>query len=211
MFSLLKNLLASRNDGWEQLVILVIIVGGAILKKIFSAIHDYSQDKKTEQKDDDDKQKKQQEWSAAVRRKNSNYGNDVFKTIQQIRDEKVAEIRKAYGISEPKVTPEPELLEQEPVRLEPEHTQFAEYSMQMSRPKPEPKPAYIPPKKTFKKPVEVTKPQFPPVNEKHKPTTAAKVVKNYSHGTLIHLSSQEDLRSAILYQEILGKPLALRE
>ncbi|HAL45048.1 MAG: hypothetical protein A2Y12_05735 [Planctomycetes bacterium GWF2_42_9] len=204
---LIYNILAAKNEGWEQLVILLIVFGIAIIKKIFSSIKNYSENQSKQYKE-------QQDTSVHPKR---TYSKDDFKTIEQIRDEKIAQIRQRYGIAE-QSKPKPqaqyeaerESLEEHPIR---EHIFEA----------PAPPPTYVPQVHRLKKKPSVQKPQevIQQPSAYEQPQRAAHTfehskklkieAKETADDRLIRLSSPQDLRAAILYQEILGKPLALRD
>jgi hypothetical protein len=206
----------AKSEGWEQLIILAVVFGFAILKKIFSAIKEHS----ASSDDSDSTVYEEPPEHKPAYHATHTYDKDAFKTIEQIRDERAAAIRARYGIPEPgrpkpqiPMADEPPPLEEEPIR---EH---------MFEPPPvhrEPPPVYAPPIPR-KRPV--APPRLPedvqpaayvmsaamqsvPQAKKHKHTEHAAEVQS---DMLIHLSSPQDLRAAILYQEILGKPLALRD
>lgn len=180
MNSLLKNLLAAKDGGWEQLIILVIIVGAAVIKKIFSSLKAYAEQQSEQQKQQPGEKPK----PPPVPGKHGKYTYDrsAFKTLEQLREEKIAQIRAAYGIPQP----------QQPV-IE------------------EPVPVYVP-KKITKKHAEAAQAEYLKqeiISQQIKAKTAAQAEQ--PREMLIRLSSPADLRSAILYQEILSPPLALRQ
>jgi FtsZ-interacting cell division protein ZipA len=211
MSNLIQNILASKNEGWEQLIILLIVFGIAIIKKIFSSIKSYSENQSHQYEEE-------QEHETSAHPKHI-YSKEDFKTIEQIRDERKAKIRQRYGIPKPtkpmpqaysEPEPEPEPLEEQAIR---EHMFEA----------PPPPPVYVPPVHRPKKKPPVQMPQeviqqHPAYAQPQTQTPLAEHGKKAKHeakevvdNRLIRLSSPQDLRAAILYQEILGKPLALRD
>lgn len=211
----IQHILA-KSEGWEQIIVPLIIFAIVIIKKIFSTIKDYAA-AQSEQFEEQEKPAHPQSHPQY------SYSKDAHKTVEQMRDENRAKIRKRYGIPEPgRAKPpvrhegEPEPLEEQPIR---EHLFDAPPPLRIE------KPAYVPPVYQPKKPTQVrqqeeTTPPHPayaqPQTVTHSvgPAKKAKQTsqKNESNDdTLIRLTRREDLRAAILYQEILGKPIALRE
>jgi hypothetical protein len=215
----IQNVLA-RNEGWQQLIPIVVVVALAILKKVFSAVKDYSEQHRDASDADDSAYEEKPEHKQSYHATHT-YDKDAFKTIEQIRNEKAAAIRARYGIPEPRkappapMEPEPEMVEQipaEPIRE------------RMFTPPPVPrKPVYIPPvpkKKPITPPPSQQENVYHPAYAQPQAKPSAPQMKKSKHpeaaaethnDTLISFASPQDLRAAILYQEILGKPLALRD
>lgn len=198
---LFENLLAQKPkpDGefWIQLIVIAVIVGTAIIKSIVSRIKATME--QTEENEED-------EQTPISDRPKKRYVDDdgSFKTIEQLRAEKIKQIRAAYGIPEPPTQQEPQTVTvEEP--LQP----------------PAPEPQYIPQPAPIERPAGHPKPQKPVMF-----TAAAEVpAKSLAAKSKAHVSaprpagetidkllfsSPDDLRNAVIYQEILGKPLALR-
>jgi hypothetical protein len=199
MYSLFKNLLAARDEGaWIQFIIVVVIIGVGIIKAIIRSVKATTEEKSYESEDEPTPK-------PAKPKKRYIDADDGFKTLEQLREEKIAQIRAAYGIPEPPIRKEPETI-----------------SVEEPLPPPVPEPQYIPPPQSIERPVYRPRPQKPAVDTS---TTAAssKISAGKSKAHIpasqsaiesIHkqlFSSPDDLRNAILYQEILGKPLALRD
>ncbi|MCE5341924.1 MAG: hypothetical protein LLF92_12500 [Planctomycetaceae bacterium] len=207
----------AKSEGWEQLIILAVIFGFAILKKVFSAIKDYSE-QHSDSSDDSTAYEELPKHKPAYHATHT-YDKNAFKTIEQIRDERAAAIRARYGIPEPgrpkpqiPMADEPPPLEEEPIRehmFEPPPVRIEPPAYIPQKPKkmhvaaPPRQPEYVQPAYVMSAAM-----QSVPQAKKHKHTEHAAEVQRE---TLISLSSPQDLRTAILYQEILGKPLALRE
>ncbi|HBG25781.1 MAG: hypothetical protein A2Y10_02195 [Planctomycetes bacterium GWF2_41_51] len=222
MTELMKNLIAAKDGGgWEQLIILAVVFGFAILKKIFSVMKEHAE-RQTEQQRPLQQHKPRPSQPASARKK---YANSEFKTIEQLRQEKIAQIRAAYGIPKPvKLTHENVREESQRDEMRREESRQTEFRREEERPEEpwkieqkqmEPPPIYVPKKKkksvqtqTAYRP-EYSRQEIAPLFQEVK-TKAAPETKEQRH-RLVNLSSVEDLRSAILYQEILGKPLALRD
>src|SRR4030042_32888 len=96
MFSLFEDLLAARNkpkDGdWIEFVVIIAIIGFSIIKTLFRAKSAVFERKP--ERDDGSSPKAQ-----PVPKRYAS--NSEYKTIQQIRDEKRAQIRAAFGIPTP--------------------------------------------------------------------------------------------------------------
>ncbi|OQA02221.1 MAG: hypothetical protein BWY69_01166 [Planctomycetes bacterium ADurb.Bin401] len=222
MIEHVKNLIAAKNgEGWEQLIIIAVVFGFAILKKLFSALKEYSEKQQTQQ------QPRREETARPAAARKRYYADSEFKTIEQLREEKIAQIRAAYGIPEPvKHIPKrvQEEIEREKARqqeLRSEEIRQEELRRQDIRSEEirreqemriEPPPIHIPAKKKKKafqpqtvQPTEYLRHETAP------PHKAKRTVESKEYEQIISFESPRDLRSAILYQEILGKPLALRE
>lgn len=202
----------AKGEGWEQLIFLAVVFGLAILKKIFSVIKDYSEQQSDQPAEDDSTYEKPPQHKLGYHATHT-YDKNAFKTIEQIRDERAAAIRARYGIPEPgQASPAPMELEPpmaEPIANEP-------IGEQMFSPPPiPPKPVYVPPKPKKHRPA--APPPRQPEYVQHpayvqKPHRQPEKIQDAKpqENILISLSSPDDLRAAILYQEILGKPAALR-
>ncbi len=204
----IEHILA-KNEGWGQLIILAVVFGFAILKKIVSTIKDYSE----QQKSSDSSPYEEEPQHKPSYHATHTYDKNAFKTIEQIRAEKAAAIRARYGI------PEPHRIQEAPMELEPEQVATLPaqpISERMFSPPPvrrEPPPVYVPKKKTPRHVESVQHPAYAQNQATARPVTQVKHPhkKESNSDMLISLSSPQDLRAAILYQEILGKPLALRD
>jgi cytoskeletal protein RodZ len=193
MFYLFKNLLAARDDSpWVQLIIIVVIVGFSILKAIARKIKATA-----EQKSD------QNEYSPAPSKPKKRYvaADSSYKTLEQLREEKIAQIRAAFGIPQPPDEPASAVAETPQVeRIE--------------------KPIPITGRQKVKRPAA----HFVPLPQEAYTEHSSSKISAEEHKahipsspptdkTIYELlfSSRQELRNAILYQEILGKPLALRD
>lgn len=223
MIEHVKNIVAAKNgEGWEQLIILAVVFGFAILKKLFSALKEYAEKQQTQQQ----QQPRREETARPATPRKRYYADSEFKTIEQLREEKIAQIRAAYGIPEPGHAPQRvhEEIEREKARqqeLRREEIRQEELRRQEIRREEirqeqqmriEPPPIHIPAKKKKKavqpqtvQPTEYLRHETAPPHKARKPA------ESQGYEQIISLSSPQDLRAAILYQEILGKPLALRE
>ncbi len=196
--NIFQNILTAKDADWIQLVIFIIIFAVAILKKLFSSVKNYVEEQS--------ELEEQQQASPSTGHAKYIYEQDAFKTIEQIREEKIAQIRAAYGIAEtPKSVgaehfAEPMIREQVP----------AQDKMSASPPiHQEPTAVHMPRIKKKAKHAEAIHAKERPQKE-HASKPAEKAAEKH-HELLVRLSSPEDLRNAILYQEVLGKPLALRD
>ena len=194
MFYLFKNLLAARDDNpWVQLIIVAVIIGFSVLKAIARKIKAMA-----EQKSD------QSEYSPAPSKPKKRYvaADGSYKTLEQLREEKIAQIRAAFGIPEPPAEPPPVVVEA------PQVVERIEGPIPVIHRQKVKKPAgrFIPP------PQEVYAEPAPPQisAEEHKAHIPSSPPASKTIYELL-FSSQRNLRNAILYQEILGKPLALRD
>lgn len=211
MNNLMEHILAVRNYNWQEVIIPIIIFAVIILKKLFSVFKDYA--------DQYNEPKQEQETPK------HHYDKDDFVTLEELRARKLSKIRAAYGIPEPKEqAPAEPMPEAEPELEEvPVQEQYFEPPpiRRQPPPQPVPQPVKVPKKEkkvTFDHVVPDAYKESQPLPPPHPhpqqqvtkaPKKAEKVIARRE--TVISLSSQQDLRSAILYQEILGKPLALRD
>ncbi|MDD5010975.1 MAG: hypothetical protein PHQ00_02515 [Phycisphaerae bacterium] len=166
MISLIKNLLARGNDenAWIQILIIAAIIGFGILRKVVSEA------KASMKKDSQGDEEGYQDANETIAT------DEDYRSLEQLREEKIAQIRAAFGIPEP--------------------------------------PRQAVPRQVQKRPIPVHR----PVVKKAKPFPKAEEAKQIkpvrpqqTEDILLKLSSPQDLRSAILYQEILGPPVALRQ
>ncbi|MBN1787702.1 MAG: hypothetical protein JW806_04840 [Sedimentisphaerales bacterium] len=194
MFNPFENLLAARNgpkEGLVELLVITAIIGFSVIKTFIRARAEMKQ----RESDKDSPQR-----SKPAHRKYAVDKNYEHKTLEQIREEKKAQIRAAFGIPTPPeekklVTPHPPATRPRPV------------VQRYTEPKPEkrvvrpiqqhPKAARLPAKQISKK-VSHT-------------TDAAPGQAQAENAYNMLFSSPRDLRTAILYSEILGKPVALRD
>lgn len=174
----LLNILAAKNEGWEQLIIILVIFGFAIIKKIISVIKNMAEESRQNQEE--------QQKPLPPPRKHPKYAYDrnSDKTLEELRAEKIAQIRAAFGI------PQPQEPVRQPIYEQPQQRPIVKKKYRPAEPviAKEEKPSQVQPKS----------------HTEHKPSVEP--VR-----TFLHLATQEDLRQAIIYQEVLGKPLALRE
>ena len=194
MHSLFGNILAARGtniDKWVPFLIVAFVIVVNIIKVIARGIKSMSQQDGI--KNEPVRQKKTTRYASADR---------SYKTLEQLRDEKISQIRAIFGIQTP-----PEEYEEE-IYLAPSPPPIPEPSPQ-SRPrsvhkhKPILKHAAVPQSKNIHTASNAyTLPNDSPISVSQK--TSDDVYD-------FHFSSPQDLRKAILYQEILGKPVSLRD
>lgn len=187
--------LAARDDNaWVQLIIIAVIIGFSVLKAIVRSIKAAAEQKSGQSKYNPTPTKPKKRYVAA---------DDSYKTLEQLREERIAQIRAALGIPGPPTEPQP---------VAAEVPQVVEKVEKPARPpKPESPSAYTaPPPLEFYAEATPSKVSAGEIGSKptkvspHKQTVSATV-----HQLLF--SAPQDLRNAILYQEILGKPVALRD
>lgn len=194
MYSLFKNLLAARDSGegvFVQIIVIAAIIGFGILKKIVGEAKTAMEQKPQQ---DDEEEYPPQQLNKTNAKHTLGTGDD-YKTLEQIREEKVAQIRAAFGIPEPPKQAPLRRVESRPIPQQgPVHRPVVKRPLPMSK---KTETRYI-------KPDESKVAQVQNRDKKH-------VVQPDSTGNiLINLASPQDLRSAILYQEILGPPVGLR-
>jgi cytoskeletal protein RodZ len=194
MFYLFTNLLAARDDDpLIQLIIVAVIIVFGIVKTIFRSVKATMEQKSEESKDSSTPSKPKKRYVAA---------DSSYKTLEQLREEKIAQIRAAFGIPAPPAEPPPVVVEA------PQVVERIERPIPViQRPKVKKPPAHFvpPPQETYAEPAPL---QISAEEHKaHIPSSppASKTVYE------LFFFSRQDLRNAILYQEILGKPLALRD
>ena len=198
MFYLFTNLFAATDDSpWVQLIIVAVIIVFGIVKTIFRNIKATMEQKSEENKDSSTPSKPKKRYVA---------DDGSYKTLEQLREEKIAQIRAAFGIPEPA-----DELPAEPPPIIVERPQVVE---KIERPaaiiqRPKVKKPFVyfepPPQEAYTEPV-----SSKISTEEHK----AHIPSLPPAGKTVYerlFSSRQDLRNAILYQEILGKPLALRD
>jgi hypothetical protein len=173
MFYLFTNLLAAKDgDTWIQVVVIAVIIGFSLLKAIARSIKAMAE-----------KQKEQSQPLFAQRPATKKYVDNKggYKTLEQLREERIAQIRAAFGIPQP------------PIEQEPAAAEAPQVVEKIEKP-----PA----------------PSIPETQKVHTDKQKTHVPAAVSSRETVHkllFSSSGDLRKAILYQEILGKPLALRD
>ena len=194
MFYLFINLLAARDDDpWIQFIIVAVIIVFGIVKTIFRGIKAKMEQKSEESKDSSTPSRPKKRYVAA---------DGSYKTLEQLREERIAQIRAAFGIPEPPAEPPPVVVET------PQVVERIEKPIPViQRPKVKKPPAYFvpPPQEVYAEPVSSKIPA-----EEHK----AHIPSSSPAGKTVYellFSSRQDLRNAILYHEILSKPLALRD
>ena len=195
--NLFGNILAARGRDFDKflpLLIVAVVIVVNIIKVIARGVKSLSQQGGLENK--------------SVRpQKPSRYIDtpDDFKTMEQLREEKIAQIRATFGIPSPQTEEEFE---------EPEKELYV-------APAPPPMP-----KKYIQKPqprrvsATVSQPEMTPLAKhyeqpkhstaKHKQSSSSSKPQTLTPINAV-FSSADDLRKAVLYQEILGKPVALRD
>jgi hypothetical protein len=178
------NTLAARDSGeniFVQIIVMAAIIGFGILKKIVSDAK-IATEQKHRQNDEKEHQPLQHNKTT---RKYISGPDDEYKTLEQLRDEKRAQIRVAFGIPTP-------LEDKKPVSIPPEP----------------PRPV-----KKIEKPIYHAKTARPYAKEVGKKPSGVSAPLQTEAGDMHKLlfSSPQDLRTAVLYYEILGKPVSLRD
>jgi len=194
MYSLFENLLAARDDNaWVQFIIIAVIIGFSVLKTIVRSIKAAAEQKSGQSKYSPTPAKPKKRYVAA---------DGSYKTLEQLREERIVQIRAAFGIPQPPAEQRyvpaetlqiAEKIEKPPAPPAPEPQKV--YAEPFDRAQDRPAPSKVPASKIGSKPTKVST---------DKQTVSATV-----HQLLF--SAPQDLRTAILYYEILGKPLALRD
>ncbi len=189
MFYLFNNVLAARdNGGWIEAVIIAVIVGFSIIRAIYRSIKAASEQQTGR---DESRQK------PARPKKSYITGDESFKTLEQLREEKIVQIRAAFGIPQPPA----------------EHKPVAAAAAARPAVRKTEKPIHRQPKiKKHLAPSQKQAAYAEPFNQargRPKPPKVPAAADETIHKLLF--SSPQDLRNAIIYQEILGKPLALRD
>ncbi|MGB8226806.1 MAG: hypothetical protein WCE45_08110, partial [Sedimentisphaerales bacterium] len=133
MYSLFKNLLAARDEGaWIQIVIVAVIIGFGIIKSIIRSAKAMTKEKSDESEDE-------ARPKPAKPKKRYIDADDGFKTLEQLRAEKIKQIRAAYGIPEPPIQKEPQTITvEEPLQvIAPEPQYIMPIERPIHRPRPE--------------------------------------------------------------------------
>jgi hypothetical protein len=200
MNSLFETILAARRspgvDTWMPFIIIAVIIVFNVVRAIVSNI------KSVSEKTNADRSKRR----PVPFRKTGGYvsSDKNYKTLEQLREERIAQIRSAFGIPTPP----------------------SERKLVSPPPPPAPPAQPTPPRQQFvKKQVPQYKRIRPAVRHDEnydKASEAPNAVKTGQQTASHHsqadagkvfdffFHSQQDLQKAILYQEIIGKPLALR-
>jgi hypothetical protein len=193
MYFLFENLLAARGSDenvWVQFIVIAAIVGFSVLQKIIRGVKTASEQKSDQSKYNPIPTKPKKRYVAA---------NGSYKTLEQLREEKKAQIRAAFGIPEP-----PPIVVETPQVVE-------KIEKPVHYPKPESQPVYTapPPQEVYAE-AAPSKVSIGKISKKQSRVSASSQTPAGT-GYKLLFSSPQDLRTAILYQEILGKPLALRD
>ena len=195
------NMLAARGSGegiFVQIIFIAAIIGFSILKKIVS---DAKTAKEQKPRQNDEEEHQPQQLNKTTTKRTSAGTANEYKTLEQLREERIAQIRAAFGIPEPPKQAIPRQVESRPIPLQ----QRPVHRPVVKRPPPLPKSSASV-EMEYAKPAE---PKAAPAysrDKKQKHITPPAETSN----VLIRLASPQDLRSAILYQEILGPPVGLR-
>ncbi|MFA5291799.1 MAG: hypothetical protein WC496_02045 [Phycisphaerae bacterium] len=179
------------NEVWIQFVVIAAIVGFSILKAIVRGISGAKT--MAEQKPRQNEEKHQRPVSLTGGRGKYVPARGDYKTIEQLRAEKITQIRAAFGI------PEPPPIMAEKVESEPVPVQRLVRRAEVKRPKPVPQQNMT----------AAETPSASHISHAKQPVKSGKQTSETGN-ILIHLNSPQDLRSAILYQEILGPPVSMR-
>jgi cytoskeletal protein RodZ len=177
---LFNNLLAAKGpspEDWIQIIVVVAIIVFSIFKAISRSIKN-AMEQKFEQNEDNIQ-------TPAEPKKRYTGADNSYKTLEELREERIAQIRKAFGIPEP------------PAEQEPPAAPTPQVVEKIEEP-PAPKP-----QKAASEPVHL---KIPAVKKAYAPAASTEETVHK-----LFFSSRADLRNAVLYQEILGKPLALRD
>ena len=192
MFLLFKNLLArgSGDGAWIQILIIAAVVGFGILQKIISSIKSEAQQMPKKDKPIDQITEKYVSHSGE------------YKTLSELHQEKIAQIRAVFGI------PKPASVEEvEPVSIQ-NSMPVIERSESVYEEPPAAKSRHR--HKVHQQQKKPVQPQ--PVSQTSQSKQSSKKDKQQSEteSILVNLNSPQDLRAAILYQEILGPPVSMR-
>jgi hypothetical protein len=186
MYSLFENLLAARDDNaWVQFIIIAVIIGFSVLKTIVRSIKAAAEQKSGQSKYSPTPAKPKKRYVAA---------DGSYKTLEQLREERITQIRAAFGIPQP------------PAEQEPAAAETLQIAEKIEKPPAPPAPE---PQKVYAEPA----PSKVPASKIGSKPTKVSTDKQTVSETVYQLpfSAPQDLRTAILYYEILGKPLALRD
>ncbi len=139
MFYIFKNLLAQKpkpdSDVWIQLIIVAVIIGMGIIKAIIRGVKTMMEQKSDASEED--------EQTPISDRPKKRYVDDSggFKTLEQLREERIQQIRAAYGIPEPPIQKEPQTIAvEEPLRPAAPEPQYIPPPMPTERPVYRPQP-----------------------------------------------------------------------
>ena len=200
MFSLLENLLAARRrpkeGAWIEFAIIAAIIGFSIIKTFLRARSAASK------KEPEETVSRPKPRPAAGRYKSDN----SYKTLQQLREERKSQIRAAFGIPTPPgkekpaakplpAPPQPAKKIEKPVRHAKAVRPSADFAPVPQKVYAETLPSRISAKRISKKQPHVPVSSRTDTDDAYQPL----------------FSSPQDLRTAILYYEILGKPVSLRD
>ncbi len=192
MYSLFENLLAASDkdvEVWIQFIVVAIIIVFGILKAIARRIKAMREQKSAQSESE-------YKPPPAKPRKRYVAADGSYKTLEQLRQERIAQIRAAFGIPQPQPPSRPQ-----PVTVEtPQVADLGELGRAEKIEKP-PAPPPVPEPQPVPSKIAADR------KKAHIPTAVPT-------GERVHkllFSSPGDLRNAVLYQEILGKPLALRD
>ncbi len=166
-----------KGGAWIQFVVIIAFIGFSVIKTFLRAKSE-ARKKESQQGDSSSSPKPR-----PVPKKYASDGG--YKTLQQLRDEKRAQIRAAFGIPTP---PEEKKL--------------------VSTPPPTPPQPVKQIEKPFQR-VKIAKPYAKQVSKQLHVSAPSQSDTDDTHKLLF--SSPQDLRTAILYYEILGKPVSLRD
>lgn len=202
--NLFSNILAAKhnlNENVIQFIIFAVIAIFGILKTLFGTVKSMSQQKNFDKNYKPARPKKPLKYIDSA---------DDFKTMEQLRDEKITQIRATFGIPSPK----PPMMQPEEFGKEEEEEYVA------PAPPPVPQKKYIQRPQTRRVSPTVSQPEMLPLSKhyeqpkqtpaKHKQPSSSSKPQPLAPVNAI-FSSADDLRKAVLYQEILGKPVALRD
>jgi hypothetical protein len=201
MIFTLANLLAAKGPDeniWVQVIFMAVVIGFGILKKIISGAKTAMKEKPRQ---NDEEEHQPQQLNKTTTKRTSAGTADEYKTLEQLREERVAQIRAAFGIPEPPKQAAARQVESRPIPLQ----QRPVHRPVVKRPPPLPKSSASV-EMEYAKPAEPKAAPAHSRDKKQKHITPPAETSN----VLIRLASPQDLRSAILYQEILGPPVALR-
>ena len=204
MNSLFENILAARRkpgvDTWMPFIIIAVIIVFNVVRAIVGAVKSASEKMNT------DRNEHRPVQPAKFRKISGHASPDKnYKTLEQIRAERMEQIRSAFGIPTPpnerklvSAPPPPA----PPVQPPPPRQQFVKKQTPQYK---HSRPVVLYDKNYEKMPEDTNAVKTGQrTASHHSQANAGKVFDFFFH-------SQQDLQKAILYQEILAKPLALRD
>ena len=214
MIDYLHNYIVAAGDsGWEDLIVVVIFAGLAILRAIFSSLT-----KKKEQKN-------QQELQDSLRQRRRQSQKRYKPLDEQGRPTQQPHQHRTFQVDPEPVKSDRQQIKSEPITIdtlqiedEPKNNGLQRYKERIEQAKRKALAQRRIAQQVMMKSKKATHPQDAKSQTKHvKPTAAQAPHKNTSNDISpqpieinLLLSNPENLRSAFILTEILNKPLALR-